>query len=163
MQRRAKAHSSLPQEHHKAPGDTDARRAEQQHHHEQRSPARPQANGIPASAMPDAPPPSLVLPERLDSFICVIGDAAAASAAGVGCGACHYCHCLTFCHAAAAVPRYANDIGGGGDINGALMVRTLLQWGTQSGSDAVRAAVAQALAALCRSRHRPAYSFNAFL
>ena len=49
------------------------------------------------------------------------------------------------------MPRYAHEMADNG--NGSMMVRTLLQWGSQSNSPAIKAAVAQALAALCRRGH----------
>ncbi len=73
MQRRPKVGTIPPQEQRKSGSATDVRdvRGEQL---QQRSPVRSQANDIPLSLLSDAPPPSLVVPERLDSFICVVGN-----------------------------------------------------------------------------------------
>ncbi len=51
-------------------------------------------------------------------------------------------------NAATAIPRYANEFAD--NCNGSIMVRSLLQWGALSVTPAIKAAVAQALAALCR-------------
>ena len=57
-------------------------------------------------------------------------------------------HALNFCGAATTIPRYANEFAD--NCNGGMMVRSLLQWGALSPTPAIKAAVAQALAALCR-------------
>ena len=57
-------------------------------------------------------------------------------------------HALNFRDAATTIPRYANEFSD--NCNGGMMVRSLLQWGALSPTPAIKAAVAQALAALCR-------------
>jgi hypothetical protein len=72
MQRRPKPSSSLPQQQSASAGNAAALRGEQQQ--QLRSPARSQSNEVSSPVLHDAPAPSLVVPDRLDSFICVIGE-----------------------------------------------------------------------------------------
>ena len=62
---------------------------------------------------------------------------------------------LTIKRSATAIPRYAHEISD--NSSGSIMVRTLLFWGAQSSSHAIKAAVAQSLAALCTCENPPFY------
>jgi hypothetical protein len=50
--------------------------------------------------------------------------------------------------AATAISRYSSDIASSSD--GPLIIRTMIQWGRQSSSDAIKTAVALSFGALCR-------------
>jgi hypothetical protein len=118
------------------------------------SPAPANLNAsVGASSPVSVPPPSLVMPDKLDSFVCVIGGRGGSDGGDDDRCLNDVLPCVTLFCSAAAIPRYAHEISSG-NSNGPMLVRTLLQWGVQSSSDAIKAAVAQSLAALCR-QHAP--------